>query len=65
MLSERVCAGDVRGYLIDNGLDVAVHGHGSTPVPGEAALGGVLGISQRVHLLYPDDPAAWTTHPLR
>jgi hypothetical protein len=61
---ESVCTADAHGYLIDNGLDID-DPNTSTPVSGEARLGGVLGISRHIHLLDPDDPATWTADPLR
>jgi hypothetical protein len=61
---ESVCATDAHGFLIDNMLDIDKP-NTSTPTPGEARLGGVLGISERIHLLGAGDPAGWTTDPLR
>jgi hypothetical protein len=60
---ESVCGADVRGYLVDNGLETTMP-DSNAPVPGEAGLGGVLGISQRIHLLG-TDPSGWTTDPIR
>jgi hypothetical protein len=60
---ESVCATDARGFLIDNTLDID-EPNTSTLTPGEAGLGGVLGISERVHLLGAAD-SGWTTDPLR
>ena len=61
---ESVCAADARGYLVDNGLDTDVP-NTSTPVPGEAGLGGVVGISRGIHLVDVGNPATWTTDPIR
>jgi DNA-directed RNA polymerase specialized sigma24 family protein len=58
---ETVCAADAHGFLIDDTLEID-EPNTSTPVPGEAGLGGVMGIAERIHLL---GAGARTTDPLR
>jgi hypothetical protein len=58
---QQLCVGDVNGFMILVSLDITIQG---AAVPGEAALGGALGIAKAIHILG-TAPSGWTINPLR
>jgi hypothetical protein len=61
--AELLCVNNVNGQQIAVDLQKRMPGTGA-PVPGAAGLGGAAGVASKIHLLG-NDPAGWTTRPLR